>query len=162
MRDEIRCSIEVREDKGKPPRLIGVLMPYGQTAVDRLEQFDSGSLSWPDSGIIVNRMHLRQSPIMRVIPIVEGNKVRIDAEIPSTVAGLDCLAEVRSGLLGFLSVEFRSVSERFVLGVRHLSKAVLTGAGLVDAGSYSGAVVEARAKVEREQEWERWKREMVL
>ena len=146
--NEIRCSIEVRETEGKPARLIGVLMPYGERAKDRAELFEVGSLTWPESGIVVNRMHRRDSPIMRVVPIVEGNEVRIDAEIPATSAGLDCLAEVRSGLLASLSVEFKSVRERFAGGVRHLVEAVLTGAAVCDAGAYESATVEARAKAD--------------
>ena len=161
--DEIRCSIKIEDRaEGRPARLVGVLMPYNTEARDRREVFEAGSLSWDARGIIVNRMHQRASPIMRVIPIVEGNEVRIDAEIPSTAAGLDCLAEVRSGLLVSLSVEFRSVREKFVGGCRRIAEAVLTGAAVCDAGAYEGATVEARAKIEREQAWARWQREMVL
>ena len=146
--DEIRCAIELRENEGKPARLVGVLMPYGERAKDRAEIFERGSLSWDERGIIVNRMHQRASPIMRCVPIEKGGKLVIDSLIPSTTAGADCEAEIRAGLLTSLSVEFRSVRERFVGGVRHLSEAVLTGAGLVDAGAYESATVEARAKVE--------------
>ena len=73
----------------------------------------------------------------------------MDALIPSTAAGRDCESEVRSGLLTSLSVEFRAVRQSVVAGVRHLTEAVLTGAGLVDSGSYESATVEARAKAER-------------
>lgn len=59
--EEIRCEIRIEEAEGKP-RLRGVLMPYGERAKDRAEVFDVGSLSWPESGIIVNRMHRRASP----------------------------------------------------------------------------------------------------
>ena len=160
--NEIRCSIKIEDrDEGQPARLVGVLMPYNTEARDRREVFDPGSLSWPESGIVVNRMHRRDSPIMLVVPIVEGNEVRIDAEIPTTSAGLDCLAEVRSGLLASLSVEFRSVRETVVGGVRHLSAAILTGAGLVDSGSYAGATVEARAEAVRRAS-ERHLREFLL
>ena len=43
--DEIRCSIEVREVEGKPARLVGVLMPYGERAKDRAEVFERSSLT---------------------------------------------------------------------------------------------------------------------
>ena len=161
MRDEIRCSITVEDRAEGSPRLIGVLMPFNTLAQDRAELFEVGSLSWPESGIIVNRMHQRASPIMKVVPIVEGNEVRIDAEIPSTAAGIDCLAEVRSGLLTSLSVEFRAVKQTIVLGVRRISEAILTGAGLVDAGSYAEAVVEAR-QAEAERDRDRHTREFLL
>ena len=142
--DEIRCSIEVREAEGKPARLVGVLMPYNTEARDRREVFEPGSLSWPDSGIVVNRQHTRSNPIMRVVPIVEGNEVRIDAPLPDTSAGRDALAEIRSGLFKGLSVEFRTVRQSIVAGVRRISEAILSGAALCDDPAYSGAVVEAR------------------
>ena len=143
--DEIRCKIEVREVEGKPARLVGVLMPYNTEARDRREVFEVGSLSWDVKGIVVNRMHQRSSPIMRVVPIEAEGRLTIDAPIPDTVAGRDCESEVRSGLLGSLSVEFRSVRERVVMGVRRISEALLTGAAVCDAGSYESATVEARA-----------------
>ena len=71
--DEIRfCSIEIRADQSRQSagRLVGVLMPYGTEARDRREIFEAGSLTWSDpKGIVINRMHQRASPIMRVIPV---------------------------------------------------------------------------------------------
>ena len=146
--DEIRCSIEVREIEGVN-RLVGVLMPYGERAKDRAELFEVGSLSWDDpKGIVVNRMHKRSSPIMRVVPIEVDGRLTVDTPIPSTAAGLDALAEIRSGLLTSLSVEFRAIRQSTVAGVRRISQATLWGAALVDAGSYESATVEARARVE--------------
>ena len=151
--DEFRCSIELREDEGKP-RLVGVLMPYGERARDRAEVFEPGSLAWDERGIVVNRMHQRSSPIMRVVPVEKDGKLMIDSPIPDTVAGRDCASEVRSGLLTGMSVEFNSISERFVSGIRRIAKATLKGAAVVDAGSYESATVEARAKADRDRE--RW------
>ena len=149
--EEIRCEIRLSEEADKPPHLVGTLLPFNEQARDRREIFEPGSLSWDPKGIVVNRMHQRSSPIMRVVPIEADGKLTIDAPIPDTVAGRDCASEVRSGLLASLSVEFRSIHERVVGGVRHLTEAVLTGAGLVDAGSYSSATatVEARAEAVR-------------
>ena len=146
--DEIRCKVEVREVEGKPTRLVGVLMPYGERAKDRAEVFEPGSLKWDKGGITVNRMHQRASPIMRVVPVEVEGRLMIDQEIPDTVAGRDCASEVRSGLLASLSVEFRSIRERVVGGIRHLVEAELTGAAVCDAGAYASATVEARARAE--------------
>ena len=162
MDDEIRCSIEIREVEGKPARLVGTLMPYGERAKDRPEIFERGSLSWPSDGVVLRRQHNRQQPILRFTPVEVDGRVMVDAEIPSTAAGADCAAEVRSGLLVGLSVEFRAVSQTIVGGCRRITAAVLTGAGLVDSGSYEGATVEARAKADRDREWESWQRELVL
>ena len=160
--DEIRCKIELRESEGKPSRLVGVLMPYNTEARDRREVFEVGSLSWPADGVTLRRQHDRQSPIMQVLPVVEGNEVRIDQQLPETQAGREAAIEIRQGLFKGLSVEFRATAQTIVLGVRRISAALLVGAGLVDVPSFSQATVEARAKVEKDMEWARWQREMVL
>ena len=148
--DEIRCEIRLAEEaEGKPTRLIGTLMPYGTEARDRRELFEAGSLTWDPKGIVVNRMHQRASPIMRVIPVEVEGRLMIDAPIPDTAAGRDCASEVRSGLLASLSVEFRAVHQNIVGGLRRISAAVLTGAAVCDAGAYEAATVEARALAER-------------
>ena len=146
--DEIRMSIDVIDDEHRtgPGRLVGKLMVYGQQATDRAEVFEIGSLKWDKAGIVVNRQHLRQSPIMRVLPVVDGTEVRINAEIPDTTAGRDCASEIRSGLFKGLSVEFRAVKQTIVGGVRRIASAVLSGAAIVDSGSYAGATVEVREK----------------
>ena len=162
MKNEIRCSIELREAEGKPARLVGGLMPYGERAKDRAEVFERGSLSWAEGGIVLNRQHQRGSPILRFTPVETEGRLTIDAPIPKTTAGADCEAEIRSGLFNSLSIEFRSVRERFVGGVRHLAEAVLTGAGLVDAGSYEGATVEARARADAAAIRERESMEFIL
>ena len=146
--DEIRCKIEVREVEGKPARLVGVLMPYGERAKDRNEVFDRGSLKWPD-GVVLRRQHNREQPILRFTPIEVEGRLTIDAPIPDTTAGRDALAEIRSGLFKGLSVEFRSIKEGIVGGVRRIREAALVGAGLVDSPAYADATVEARAKAVR-------------
>ena len=147
MKDEIRMAIEIREDEARlgPGRLYGVVMVYNKRASDRPELFERGSLSWPESGIVLNRQHSRKSPIMRVTPTVEGDEVRIDAPLPDTSAGRDAAAEIRSGLFSGLSVEFKAVKQSVSGGIRRISSAVLGGVGLVDSPSY-GTSVEVRAK----------------
>ena len=77
--DEIRMAVEIREDEDRlgPGRLFGVLMKYNTRAKDRDELFLPGSLSWPDSGVVLNRQLSRQSPIMRVVPEVRGASTRV-------------------------------------------------------------------------------------
>ena len=155
MKDELRMSVEVREDEDRmgPGRLFGVLMVYNTRARDRDELFLPGSLSWPDSGIVLNRQHSRQSPIMRVTPIVEGDEVRIDEQIIDTTAGRDAAAEIRSGLLTGLSVEFRATAQKIVGGVRRISAAVLGGVGLVDSASYPTSVEVRHGAKRRVRRW---------
>ena len=146
--DEIRMSVEVREDetRGGPGRLVGTLMAYGKQARDRREVFEVGSLKWDAAGIVVNRQHQRSAPIARIVPTVEGNDVRIDAPLPDTTAGRDAAAEIRSGLLRGLSVEFKATAQNIVGGVRRITSAVLSGAAIVDDPAYPSATVEVRAK----------------
>ena len=150
-RDEFRFSIELRADESRqgPGRIVGQLMRYGEQAQDRRELFEAGSLEWPsDGGIVLNRQHSRQSPILRFIPTIDGDVVTLDAAIPDTTAGRDAATEIRTGLLKGLSIEFRSLKERVSGGVRRIQKAVLTGAGLVDSPSYATGV-ELRSKRRR-------------
>lgn len=143
---EIRCAVELRADDSlaSPGRLVGTLLSYGERSNDRPELFEDGALTWPNNGILLRRQHNRGSPIMRVVPEVRGRDVVIDAPLPDTSAGRDAAAEVRGGLLGGLSVEFRATGQSFRAGVRHISGALLTGAGLVDSPSYAGSRVEVR------------------
>ena len=158
------ASIDFREVRreNRPRTGRQVLMPYGERASDRAEVFAVGSLSWPDGGVVLRRQHNRQQPIvLKFTPLEVDGKLTVDAEIPSTAAGADCVAEIRSGLLGSMSVEFRAVSQSIVGGCRRITAAVLTGAGLVDLGSYESATVEARELAEAKAEWERWRREVI-
>lgn len=148
--DELRCAIKIEDrGEGKPTRLFGTLMVYNTEARDLREVFESGSLTWDEGGIVVNRMHQRASPIMRVTPIEVDGRVTIDQELPDTVAGRDCASEVRSGLLTGMSVEFNSIRESFVAGVRRIAQAHLRGAAVCDSPAYAMATVEARAKAVR-------------
>ena len=98
--DEIRCAVELRADDSRqsPGRLYGVLVTYGERASDRPEIFEADSLSWPESGVILNRQHERTSPVMRVVPELRGDSVVVDAPLPDTQAGRDTATEIRQGL----------------------------------------------------------------
>ena len=148
MAEEIRMAIELRADESRlsPGRLVGVLMAYGTKARDRAEIFEPGSLTWPESGIVVNRQHQRTAPVMRVTPMVDGNTVKIDAALPDTLAGRDIAAEVRSKLMTGMSIEFRATAQNIVGGIRRITAAALSGAAIVDSPSYAGSAVEVRAK----------------
>ena len=146
MSDEITFEIRFEEDVNRmgPGRLTGTLMRYGQQAKNRREVFERGSLEWPDNGIVIRRQHDRKSPIVRAIPYVEGDEVKIDVALPNSTAGRDAAVEVREGVLTGLSVEFRAVKQSTLTGIRRIQRAVLGGAGLVDSPEYAGAGVEVR------------------
>ena len=141
--DQFLCEIRIEDRAAAKPRLLGTLMNYNELAIDRPETFLPRSLKW-DGPLILNRQHERKNPILKFTPTESEGRVLIDVEIPSTSAGIDALAEVRSGLFGSLSIEFKSIKESFVGGCRQISSALLVGAALCDAGSYPGSVVEAR------------------
>ena len=145
--DEIRCAIELRADDSResPGRIVGTLVTYGERASDRPELFEAGSLTWPDGGVVLNRQHTRTAPVVRFAPTVEGSKVGIDQKLPDSSAGRDAAVEIRAGLFTGLSLEFRAVTQSFSGGIRRISKAILTGAALVDSPSYAGSAVEVRA-----------------
>jgi len=149
--DEIRCRLEFRADQSResPGRLTGTLMTYGERAADRNEVFEPGSLEWPDDGVVLRRQHNRGQPIMRVVPEVRGGAVVVDAPLPDTQAGRDAAREVRDGLFGGLSVEFRAALQAHAGGLRRIKRAILTGAGLVDVPSYAGSAVEVRGRRRR-------------
>ena len=145
MKDEIRCSIECREDDTRqgPGRLVGTVLTYGQRAKDRPELFERGALTWPADGVVLNRQHARGAPIMRVVPEVRGDAIVIDQALPDTTAGRDAAAEVRQGLMTGLSVSFQAARQEHRAGVRRIHAAAMTAVGLVDSPSYD-APVEVR------------------
>lgn len=148
---EILPGIEIRlvEDPGlrSPGRLTGVLMAYEAPANTRRERFARGSLRWSSAGIVVNRRHDAAAPIVRTVPRDLGDRVVIDVDLPDTTAGRDAAAEVRSGLMRGLSVEFVARAEhRDAAGVRVIDDAELRAAGLVDSPDYSRATVEVRSE----------------
>ena len=151
--DELICELRFAEDdtRQSPGILSGVLMPYGVKAQDRAEMFELGALTWPDDGILVRRMHDRSSPLVKVIPYLDGTDLRIDSPLLNSTAGRDAAVEMRSGVLTGLSVEFTATKETRRGGLRVIQAAILGGAGLVDYPSYQGAKAELRAKTDTQQ-----------
>ena len=147
MNTEIRCAVELREDadRGGPGRLSGVLMRYGDAGQHGGEVFRSGALSWPQGGVVLNEQHNRQAPIVRFVPTIDGDEVRIDVDLPDTQRGRDAAVMVRNGTMRGVSVEFRAQRQRFAGGRREIDAALLVRAGLVDDPSYGDSTVEVRS-----------------
>ena len=154
MTDLLSIPIEWREadDRHGPGHLRGTLIRYGERALDRAEMFAEGALRWPADGVVLNRQHSRQAPILRFMPRIEGREVIVDVDLPDTTAGRDAAAEVRQGLLRGLSVEFRPVKQAYEGGVRVVREALLTAAALVDSPAYR-APVEVRHQRRRRRVW---------
>ena len=148
--EHLDCEVRFERDDSRqsPGRLVGTLLRYEERAHDRAEMFTRGSLEWPPEGLVITRQHDRNQPITRTVPFLVGDEVRISAELPDTTAGRDAAADVRSGLLTGLSVEFRSQKEGRRGGLREIRQAFAPRAGLVDSPSYSGSVVQVRERGE--------------
>ena len=132
-----------RESAG---RIVGTLLKYGEQASDRGEVFLPGSLSWDQAGIIINEQHNRAAPIVRATPFLDGDEVRIDVKVPPTQRGRDAITNIKAGVWGGMSIEFKATSEGRRGNLREIRSAVLGGAALVDAGSYRGSTVEVRSR----------------
>ena len=146
--DLLTCEIRYAEDetRASPGRLTGVLLRYEERARDRPEVFRRGSLRWPENGVLVREQHNRQAPIVRVIPYLDGDAVKIDTPLPNTARGRDAVTNIREGVLGGLSVEFHAEDEGRRGNLREIRRALLGGAGLVDSPSYKSSTVEVRAR----------------
>ena len=146
--DNLTFEIRQVEDPSResPGRLVGTLMRYEERAQDRPELFTRGALEWPEQGILINEQHNRQAPILRAIPFLDGDEVRIDAPVPATQRGRDAITNIREGVWTGLSVEFKAIAEGRRGALREIRQAFLGAAALVDTGAYKTATVEVRAR----------------
>ena len=147
--DTINFEIRYAEDetRASPGRMFGTLVTYDTRAADRPEMFSRGALLWQSHGIIVDEQHNREAPILRAVPFIDGNAVKIDQRVPDTQRGRDAITNIREGVFRGLSVTFRAIQQEYRGGLRVISKAYLGRAGLVDDPSYGDSLVEVRAKL---------------
>ena len=150
MTDRFTIPVECRADESRegPGRIVGTILEVGRIAADRREVFTAGAPIFPSTGISLLRGH-RGEAILTFDPIIEGSEIRIDARLPDTQLGRQVAAEVRSGERSALSVEFVSLDEARVQGVRELRSALIQGAALVPLGSYTQARAEVRHRAGR-------------
>ena len=143
------CEIRFAEDdtRQSPGRILGTLFTYEKSASDRPEIFARGALRWSADGILIDDMHVRSAPILRVVPFMAGDEVRIDSPLPNTTRGRDAAVGIREGVYGGLSVEFYAEQEGRRGGRREIKRGLLVWAGLVDKPSYANSLVEIRAKL---------------
>jgi phage head maturation protease len=105
-------------------------------------------MRWPEIGVVMNLMHDRQQPLLRVFPKLDGDALTVDAALPDTQRGRDVAADMRqeNPLYTGLSVEFRAEQEGRRGGLREIRRAYMPSAGLVDRGAYAGSTVEVRSE----------------
>ena len=125
-------------------------MKYGDISPSHREPFEPGALRLAEAV----HLDLHHDP-ERAVPWHPGGGLTLDngrdaltmrAELPPISAADRALAEVRAGLVGGLSVEFRTVTERMDGDLRVIEDAVLSGVWIVKASSYAESEVEARRR----------------
>ena len=150
MKRELRASVKLVEERGSVGRIVGTIIEEGRIAGDRAEVFTAGSVKYPHAGVQLLRGHGGEE-VLTFLPKHDGSEIRIDEQLPDTILGRKVRAEVKSGR-NSLSVEFHSLEEGIVSGVREVRSALVEAVALVEAGSYR----QARAEV-RERKRRRWR-----
>ena len=145
------AELEVPEEGSRI--LQGTVMTYGEVANGDYgpERFAPMSLEFSGDGVILNLQHQRVVPLARTggggleLQETDGRLV-MRAQLPDTQSASETLELIRQKILKGLSVEFRVVEQHIENGVRVITKALLSGIGVVDTPAYSGSVVEARRR----------------
>ena len=117
---------------------------------DRPELFVGGGVTTPREGIALLPEHRSTTVVMRFDPVRDADgSLRVDHLLPDTPEGLAIAASVRSGKTPGLSVEFHSLAEARVSGVREVRHSLITAVATVPSQSYDQARVEVRSKRRR-------------
>ncbi len=136
------APVEIHASDAGPGVLRGVLVTFGEATRDsRRHVFAPGSLEWDPAGVELNRAHDPGSPIDRIRPALDGDRIVVDHALPDTRAGRDAAAEVRRGLMRGLSVEVEIHADRHVSGRREIDRATVHGVGLVTRPAFVGSTV---------------------
>ena len=142
--------LECREATGSPGRLTGVILPVGRVAGDRAEVFVGSGVQTPAEGIALLSEHRSSNVVMRFDPIRGADgELRVDHLLPDTEGGRALAASVRSGKTPGLSVEFHSLDEARVSGVREVRQSLITAVATVPSQSYDLARAEIRSQRRR-------------
>ena len=143
----VDAALECRAATGSPGRLVGVILPAGRVAGDRPELFVGAGVQTPAEGIALLPEHRSTKPIMRFDPIrSDDGSLHVDHILPDSDNGRALAASVRSGATPGLSVEFHSLDEARVSGVREIRQSLISAVAVVPAGAYNQATAEVRAK----------------
>ena len=142
--------LECREATGSPGRLVGTILPVGRVAGDRPEIFIGTGVSTPSGGVALLPEHRSTTVVMKFDPIrgADGT-LTIDHPLPDSPEGRALAASVRSGATPGLSVEFHSLDEAMVSGVREVRESLITAVATVTSQSYDQARAEVRSKRRR-------------
>ena len=135
------------DDARRSPGVIeAVLLTYGERARSIPEVIAQDALSWPETGIPLNRNHSADD-FMRVVPYVDGAQLKVRAELPDTSVGRDVAAVMRADppLYGGMSIEYVADGEEWNGDVWEVTAGRLVGAALVSrTPAYAGTSVAVR------------------
>ena len=111
---------------------------------------NAGRFTGPNPVLWSTNMHDRRAPLLRAVPILDGDTLRIDAPFPDTQRARDAATNLREGVLTGLSVEFlRRKGNPKRGGIREILRAYVPRAGLVDTfRATPDSLVEVRAKLD--------------
>ncbi len=131
-------------------RLSGTVMRYGDVSPSHRERFEPGALRLAEA-VHLDLHHDAERAVAwhpgGGLTLANGrDALTMRAELPPIPAADRALAEVRSGSVTGLSVEFQAERERREAGIRVIEAATLNGIGIVRAPSYGQSQVEARAR----------------
>ena len=151
---QVDTQLEVREAAGSPGRLVGIILPVGRVAGDRPELFVGSGVTTPSGGMSLLPAHRSSTVVMKFDPIVASDgSLQVDHLLPDTPEGVALAASVRSGATPGLSVEFFSLDEELVSGVREVRESLVTAVATVPRQSYDQARAEVRSKGARRRVW---------
>ena len=151
------AALECRDATGSPGRLIGTILPVGRVAGDRPELFVGSGVQTPADGIALLPEHRSSVVVMHFDPIRGADgELRVDHLLPNTPDGEALAASVRSGKTPGLSVEFHSLDEAQVSGVREVRQSLVVAVATVPRQSYDQARAEVRTRQTRPVPW--WRR----
>ena len=142
-----RRSIEFRFDGDT---IEGTLVRYGDKAkiVDFSETFKAGCFGDTFKGdIICNVQHNRERPVARTGAGLELKdsplELRAIVNLSSSMQfSRECAAMVKGKILKGFSVEFSSVKDEWIDGLRTIHQAELRGLSVVDRGAYAGSTID--------------------
>ena len=152
------APVEIRQDGGRTV-IEGPAMRYGDTAdiagmfSERFERGAFGDVAALD--VIANVQHERGRPIGRTqgggLTLADSAEaLRVVLELPNTRDGADAAELLRLRVLRGFSIEFSvpANGDRFDRGTRIVSRANLSGLGVVDRPAYGDALAEIAKRAE--------------
>ena len=149
--NETDRALRPLELRAEGRRLEGIVLRYGDVSPSHRERFLPGAFDL--SGDRIRWLDYRHDQTRIVAHTGDGtlslkdggDALRLRADLPRLPLADKVLQEVNSGVLGGLSIEFRSQKESLDdSGIRVIEAADLPGIGLVPSPSYPDSRVETR------------------